>query len=207
MNNVLIYQSNSKEFYEMKLRECNLSVDDGYICIINARTSETPIKDGELVISFLSSGSTVSVNQFKVDNNQVLPGRQFNVVGVISLVYGGFAVILQDVNGNCNVYTSQNGQPPFNKEPIQFQKYVNKLIYGLLPEIPENNTLWIVQNETLAEWSIDFFKLKQYEKDGNNNLFIYLFIYLLYCLKFIYVNDNLIYIYIFFSSWIWKSIY
>jgi len=91
MNQVIIYQSNPKEFYEMKFRECNLSVDDGYICIISVRNSGIPIKDGELIISFLSSGSIVGINQFKIDNNQVLPGRQFNVVGVVSLIYGGFA--------------------------------------------------------------------------------------------------------------------
>lgn len=172
-----IYQTNLG-FNTMVFRECNLAFDNGYICIISVSSLGVPTKSGEFVISFLSSGAVVGkgVNQFNI-YGQIPPGRQYNIDGVVSLVYGGFAIILQNIDDNSidnSICDSPNGQYPFSKYknlPKKFQKgKYGSLIYGLL----SNNTLWIVQDEILADgWSIYFFDLRQFVVDGKNNFFIY----------------------------------
>ena len=72
----------------------------------------------------------MGVNQFKIDG-QILSGRKYNVDGVVSFVYGGFAIILQsDDEFTDNIIgQSPNGQTPFTKSkdlPKSFKKYVNK---------------------------------------------------------------------------------
>ncbi|PKY51543.1 hypothetical protein RhiirA4_468656 [Rhizophagus irregularis] len=171
-----IYQTNSNlNITTMKFRECNLAFDNGYICIISA-SSSSPAKSGEFIISFLSSGAVIEkgISQFIIDN-QIPSGRQYNINGVVSLVYGGFAIILQNTNYESNICYSPDGRHPFtNCEnlPIMFQKGENGLlIYGLL----SNNSLWIIQNEiSLGKWSIYSFDLKQFVKDvhGYGNPYI-----------------------------------
>ncbi|GBC32899.2 uncharacterized protein OCT59_007203 [Rhizophagus irregularis] len=172
-----IYQANLG-FNTMTFRECNLAYDNGYICIISVSSLGVPIKSGEFVISFLSSGAVVGkgINQFNIDD-QIPPGRQYNIDGVVSLVYGGFAIILQNIDDNSidnSICYSPNGQSFLECKnlPKKFQKGKNgSLIYGLL----SNNTLWIVQDEILADgWSIYFFDLRQYVVDvhGYGNPYI-----------------------------------
>ncbi|RIA95458.1 hypothetical protein C1645_486031 [Glomus cerebriforme] len=172
-----IYQSTS-DFLSIVFRECNSAFDNGYICIMSVTSIGIPVKSGEFVISFLSSGLVMGkgINQFNI-NNQILPGRQYSIDGVVSLVYGGFAIILQhddDESIGNSICDSPNGQQSFSKYldlPKKFQKYENGLIYGLLP----NNSLWIVQNEiSTGEWSIYFFDLRQFVLDvhGYGNPYI-----------------------------------
>ncbi|PKY55116.1 hypothetical protein RhiirA4_503365 [Rhizophagus irregularis] len=155
-----IYQANLG-FNTMVFRECNLAYDNGYICIISVSSLGVPTKSGEFVISFLSSGAVAGkgINQFKIDD-QIPPGRQYNIDGVVSLVYGGFAIILQNIDDNSidnSICDSPNGQYPFSKYknlPKKFQK---------------------VQDEILADgWSIYFFDLRQFFVDvhGYGNPYI-----------------------------------